>query len=150
MKSHIPYEVAQTAFERLRNFGQSLNCGLFLATFNVTDVIPSEIGSLGQLLLAQPALFALGSNGLSQRSVDSARRQMHRSKSKQKHGLRLPTIGWYFYILSVLFLANFAIAYEYHGKNDPPGCFREVLANGHADECGCVFGVTFSANDESE
>jgi len=97
--SNVPNQVAEAAFEGAGDFGQGFNGRLFLAAFDVADVVAREAGLFGQGFLAQAASLALDANGFSQNAPYFAEGRFQCLKWKQNRISWLPTIGGIFFIL---------------------------------------------------
>lgn len=74
MKSDIPRQFPDTAFQRPGNFRQRFNGDLLLGPFNIADIISRQVGFFGQFLLAQMKPLALGADLGTQRAVNLSRK----------------------------------------------------------------------------
>jgi len=74
MKSNIPGQFPDTAFQRPGNFRQRFDRDLFFSPFNIADIISRQVGLFGQFLLAQMKPLALGADLGTQRAVNLSRK----------------------------------------------------------------------------
>jgi hypothetical protein len=71
-KSSIPGKIPEAAFEYLGDPRECFKGNFLFGTFNVANVISSQIGFFGQFLLTQAKFFPSGADGFSHNAINSA------------------------------------------------------------------------------
>jgi hypothetical protein len=71
--SNIPNEITNTAIENFCDLRQRFERHFFFGSFNVADIISSQIDLFREFFLAETGLLPLGANGFPQDPIDSAR-----------------------------------------------------------------------------